>query len=537
MCVKACSSCLAILCLNLYGLLCQSLIPSWTGRDGLERAIDRELKDLTPRRILLSGLGGVGKTELSVSLAEKFDPKRYVLWFRATDSKRLEDDFVTIAEDLRHELLRFDRGNHPLAGEDPTGGTFYFSPVPMEGLVSILKRWIRASPDDGSRLLVVLDDLDGLEPSQQEKYSMIFAGEALNLIYTARDPSMADSGMLWEAMNYDVPSLDIDDAVDMLALYLQDNHSNRKTSDRAAIERSSRVEHDDARTAQLQKVAKCLGALPAAIAMGSYYMKDALGFRWKTQDYREFLDSWNQDKGKRKILQSHRAMLKYRHSVLGSFEVSMQRLRRNINKMPWHDTLEGYCWRLLHFLSAMDIDELSRDELPDFKSALRKAAPELQSTLCPIPAFTHIETQQSAHDFDVSVEQCLTELVKVSLLTERLRDGTFLLNSVTKACALLVPNTISADAKAAAENSAEEILGHWKRKDAEPASSERDISDLGAEVEAAYGDDPLPIYFRAGPSEYTSRGTPLLCKNPYAPQDLSERNTGRSTSSARTELE
>lgn len=57
----------------------------------------------------------------------------------------------------------------------------------------------------------------------------------------------------------------------------------------------------------------------------------------------------------------------------------------------------------------------------------------------------------------------MMELVKVSLLSERSSDGTLLLNDVTQACALLVPNYISSDEMAVLRSNAKEIGKHWNR--------------------------------------------------------------------------
>lgn len=418
-----------------------------------------------PQPILLSGLGGVGKTELSISVVEKLSSRGYVLWLRASDDGVLEQDIIKAAEELRHELLRFDASNDISTREDRRASAFYFSPVSVTDLVTILRRWLKAIPDGNQRTLVILDDLDGLNPVHHEKYRLMFAGDAVDVIYTARDPSMADLSMLWQAINFDVPSLQVDEAVKLLELLAQSNRPTRKPlSASSIIMRPPKVELDNVMKWQMENVAKCLGALPAAIATGSHYMKDSLGSRWDPDSYGKFVWSWNHDDGKRSILQSHRATLKYRDSVLASFEVSLQRLRRNIENIASHDTLEENCLRLLRLLSAMDVNEISRRDLLDLKGALPIALSDLLNIPHPLLQFSELVTTMLTHGFGLSIDQCLTELIKVSLLTERSSDRTLLLNSVTKACALLVPMTISSDEKAALEVIAKEVQGHWTRK-------------------------------------------------------------------------
>lgn len=425
--------------------------------------IHHQWQNSTPRRISLSGLGGVGKTELSISIVEKFGPMRYVLYLRAGDENLFQQDLATAAQDLRNELLRFESGDNRAIGEDPGASAFYFSAVALTDLVSILKRWLKATPYDGSRILVVLDDLDGLEASHHQEYSPMFSGDALDLIYTTRDPSMADLGMLWPAVRFDVQPLQVDEAVDVLEHFSKDNHAAREQSKQSSVQRASGLEHGVTR-AEMRDVVTRLGALPAAITIGSHYVKDNIGSKWNPDSYRKFLDSWDQGGGKSSILKSRRAMLRYRHSMLASFELSLHRLRRNVKDIAWHDKLENHCLMLLQLLSAMGLHEISENDLSAFKGALDSAWHDLRGGLREAE-FKDVTAESRRFDHEISINECITELVKVSLLTERSSDGTLLLNSVTQACALLVPNHISSDEMAVLRSNAEEIGKHWNRSD------------------------------------------------------------------------
>ena len=279
-----------------------------------------------PRRISLSGPGGVGKTELSISIAERQSSMRYILFLRASDHENLQRDLATAALDLRNELLRFESDNHQVTGEDHNAAAFYFSGSPVRGLVNILKRWLKATPDDGSRILVILDDLDGLEPSNHEEYSLMFSGDALDLIYTTRDPSMAELGMLWPAARFDVPALQVSEAADVLAHFSKDNRATGTRSISSSALDTSRSKNDTINESQIEDIATRLGALPAAIVIGSHYLQDKLGSKWNSDCYQRFLDSWDQESGKNQIMNSRRAILKYRHSMLATYNISLQRL-------------------------------------------------------------------------------------------------------------------------------------------------------------------------------------------------------------------
>ena len=448
------------------------------GRDGLVEDIQRQWEKPTPRweiltrcLVSLSGHGGVGKTELSISVGEKLGPIRYVLWLRASDDELLRQDLAKAAQDLRNELLRFDYGSNRAIGEDRSAAAFYFSPVPVADLVSILKRWLKGTPDDGSRILVVLDYLDGLESSHHNDYSLTFSGDAVDLIYTTRDSSMADDGMLWWAVKFDVPPLEVDEAVNVLGYLSRDSSAARSPSIRSSVQHTSGFKHNSVREIQMRDIAARLGGLPASIIIGSHYIKDNLGSKWNPDSYKKFLDSWDQDGRKSNILKSRRAMLKYHHSMLGSFELSLHRLRRNVKHIVWHIELEEHCLILLQLLSAMDLNEIPRNDLSELKKALSIASHDLQGKLS-TAQFSEMVVEPRTLDCEISVDECVTELVKVSLLTERSIDGTYLLNNVTKACALLVPTSISSDELVALEGSAKEVGKHWNRGSFTPVNDD-----------------------------------------------------------------
>ena len=417
----------------------------------------------------MSGLGGVGKTELSISVIEKLGPVRYVVWLRASDHKLLYQDLITTAEDLRIELLRFESGNHVRGGENQGDSAFYFSGVTVTELVNILKRWLKATPDDTSRILVILDDLDGLEPSQHEEYSLLFSGDALDLMYTTRDPSMADPGMLWQAVKFDVPSLNLSDATRLLECSSTGNPLARKGASNVLVQDGHSIDTQDSDTAKMNAVATRLGAVPAAITMGSHYIKDNFGLKWSSEsydkwnskNYDKFLDTWNEDNTRGNILTAHRSMLRYRHSMLASFEVSLDRLRRNSENVVLQGARkDSQCLRLLQLLSAMDLHEITRSSLSGFEGALQLALRNLPRNPYWKLQFGDVLADFQALGSDVSINQCIAELVKVSLLTEDSANGTFLLNNLTKACALLVPTTITHEKRIVIEDIARNMENH-----------------------------------------------------------------------------
>ena len=372
-------------------------------------------------------------------------PVRYIVWLRASDHKLLHQDLITTAEDLKVELLRFEPGNHVRGGEKQVDSAFYFSGVTVTELVNILKRWLKATPDDASRIMVILDDLDGLETSQHEEYSRLFSGDAIDLMYTTRDPSIADPGMLWQAVNFDVPSLNLPDATKLLEYFTRGNLPARKGASNILVRDGSSIDAQDDDAIKMNDVVTRLGAVPAAIIMGSHYIKDNLGSKWNPESYDKFLHMWNQESTRGNILTAHRSMLRYRNSMLASFEVSVVRLRRNLEKAVLQGARKhSLCLRLLQLLSAMGLNEISRSNLSGLKGALRLALRMLYNS-DRVLLNGDVLADFLALDCEYSIDQCIAELVKVSLLTEDSGDGTLLLNNVTKACALLAPTSITHD--------------------------------------------------------------------------------------------
>lgn len=124
----------------------------------------RSGKALRPDAFCYLGSVGLGKQNLVFRSSRSSFQKGYVLWLRASDEGVLEQDVIKAAEELRHELLRFDAGNDLSTIEDRRANAFYFPPVSATDPVNILKRWLKATPDGNQRILVILDDLDGLDP-------------------------------------------------------------------------------------------------------------------------------------------------------------------------------------------------------------------------------------------------------------------------------------------------------------------------------------------------------------------------------------
>lgn len=165
---------------------------------------------------------------------------------------------------------------------------------------------------------MILDDLDGLDIAHHRIISRMFAADTLNLIYTGRDPLLAETGMIWEAKNFEVPPLEEEHAAVLLQDFIMDCRSQRRNQKLSDLLNKAMPDTDRVMTAD---VVNRLGALPAAITIASHYAKDHF----------KSLDRLLPDLDNGHILQFRRDGTKYTHTLLESFEVSKGRLQRNTN--------------------------------------------------------------------------------------------------------------------------------------------------------------------------------------------------------------
>ena len=288
------------------------------------------------------------KTELALHLIDKIGPHRYVLWFRANDKNMFETDVTTSALALRSELLR------PESSESPDVNHYYHTAEGSIPLSTHFENYMKSTSMDPSRILVILDDLNGLDLAGRDSISQMLRKGTLDIMYTGRDGSMADRGMLWEAKNFNVPALEDEFAAKLLQDCVEDTGLLRRRGSE-----TSQIDCTKQRASPV--IAEWLGALPAAIINGSHYLKDRF-YGEISEDHSESLIS-HFDEGH--VLYYRRPEGKYRHTVFQSFEVSLDRLGRNTAGKP-PDNLYAICNLLLQVLSAMQIHAIPDKNLERF---------------------------------------------------------------------------------------------------------------------------------------------------------------------------
>lgn len=304
-----------------------------------------------------------------------------------------------------------------------TEGLLYSSGTGLDHLLTLLKVWLRTAQthlSQESKILLVLDDLDGLEPSELSEISELIGGDHIEVIYSTRDPMIADQTSYMSAANFDVPPLEPRDAQDLF-------NQLRNPHPALAHLRYPGVLFDTAPEPEvISKLVASVGHLPAAIVNATHYLKDnfASGSPYALSAFLKKLEG--SEAVKAGLLQFRRRTYIYPHTMQASFEVSLSRLKKSLEiENPGLYTCSLY---LLRLLSIMYGNEFTRGELESVWARLRRLV---------VSETIEDETLRYLSE-DVSVAQrCVTELVHVSLLSELEGRGVFLLNDLTKACVWL----------------------------------------------------------------------------------------------------
>ena len=113
------------------------------------------------------------KPELSLSIIEKLEPHQFVLWLRANEWEAFEDDFWKSALCLKGELLHFDTVQASSRELGPP--RLHVSDNDATPLTTTLDIWMKSTWDESSRILVILDDLNGLDVDHYRTMSRMFA--------------------------------------------------------------------------------------------------------------------------------------------------------------------------------------------------------------------------------------------------------------------------------------------------------------------------------------------------------------------------
>ena len=366
------------------------------------------------------------KTQLSRSIIDQLGPRRIILWLRASSAITLQEDLLTAALDLKSELLRFESRSVPLPGQETSGeaeGLLFSSGTRLNYLLDLLKVWLKTAQAEQSKILIVLDDVDGVEPSELSKLSELIRGDHTEVIYSTRDPMIADQTSYLYAANFDVPPLETTDAQDLFKQLRNPHPALAPLVDYSAVGHYDSVELE-----MISKLVRSVGHLPAAIVNATHYFKDNFA---STNPYAlsAFLAKWESSEAFQDgLLQFRRRTFIYPHTMQASFEISLNRLKRSLDIE--NSSLYTCCLYLLRLLSILEVNKFARSDLESLCALLGKFVSSEEAAneslyLC------HLSSDASV------AYRCVTELIHVSLLSDPESGGILFLNNLTKACVRL----------------------------------------------------------------------------------------------------
>ena len=368
----------------------------------------------------------ISKTQMSRFIIDQLGQPQFAIWLNAGSSDSLVEDLKGAAISLRHELLRTVHERD-----------FYYSAgARIDYLVELLKDWLNTAQvreRDMPQVLIVIDDVDGLESSKLHEISKMVAGDGVDIIFNTRDPTIADPTSYMDATNFDVPPLQQDQARDLLF-----DLTNIKVKPRAVSAPALATVRSSAESDFLSTIAANFGLLPGALVSGSQYLVDHLASR-NLYAIKSYLARWDSDADRRQILQFRRTTSRYPHTMHSSFQVSLHRLWRNTNAEN-HPALYNCSLNLLRLLSALKITCFARVELESLCNLLRSFV-QLQGSYATGQddgELTGLRLSLHRLSEDASkAPRCATELVRVSLLTTPEGTDTLALNQLIMACVML----------------------------------------------------------------------------------------------------
>ena len=254
--------------------------------------------------------------------------------------------------------------------------------------------------------------MDGLKTSELSDLSNMISSEQVEVIYTTRDPTMAEPSSYMQASNFEVAPLQPATADGLLRQLSDPNFPH--DSSIGEIESTS-------------KITASLGHLPAAIINASHFLGDNFGSA-NFLAMQAYLQKWESDDTRHEILQYRHRTTRYPYTMQESYEVSIRRLKRNTATGPKRLFLCSLI--LLRLLCLMNVESFAQDEIEDLKTLLRSSVTSKTE---------QNEVRTSLEDMSkdiIPIFRCITELGNVSLLSFVDGRSVMVINRLTKACAI-----------------------------------------------------------------------------------------------------
>ena len=299
---------------------------------------------------------------------------------------------------------------------------FYKSDQRNHSLREMLSAWLRKGRFDDSKVLVILDDVDGLGTSELSHLFNLISSDQVEVIYTTRDPMIADPSSHMPAYNFEVAPLQPATADGLL------QRIRNPTSPGITHQRHDSIGLSKEEIGFTSRITASIGHLPGAIINASHFLVDNF---CSTSPYamQKYLRRWESDDTRHEILEYRRRTTRYPNTMLKSYDISVRRLERNTE--TGGKDLFLCSLTMLRLLCLMNVVSFAQDQIDELKTPLRdfvtsqSEKSEVRSAL-----------EQISQD-TIPVFRYITELVQVSLLSFSDRTRVIVINDLIKACVQL----------------------------------------------------------------------------------------------------
>lgn len=239
------------------------------------------------------------KTELLLELALRYRGSRNVFFIRAHDAVSLDQAFLELTMSIGHDILAI---RHP--GIDVHAMWLQLAPSER---VNSFRTWLGETENQPS--LFIVDDIDGMLDDALIQAAL--PRDAHCILFSTRDPSIVDS-LDRECKELRVNPMDVDEMASLMA---------------SVLRRSTNL-HIDITEGELEAIAKIVDGHALAACRAISYIIHVLAQTAKSRPADAFLDMITGSNWKARL-----RFLEYKprfgHSIMQTFDISLQRLRRH----------------------------------------------------------------------------------------------------------------------------------------------------------------------------------------------------------------
>ena len=239
------------------------------------------------------------KTELLLELALRSRASRNVFFIRAHDAISLDQAFLELTMSIGHDILAI---RHPGIDVHP----MWLQLGPSER-VNAFRTWLGETENQPS--LFIVDDIDGMLDDALIQAAL--PRDAHCIMFSTRDPSIVDS-LDRECRELRVNPMDVDEMASLMA---------------SVLRRSTNL-HIDITERELEAIAKIVDGHALAACRAISYIIHVLAQTAKSRPADAFLNIFNGSNWKARL-----SFLEYKprfgHSIMKTFDISLQRLRRH----------------------------------------------------------------------------------------------------------------------------------------------------------------------------------------------------------------